>query len=164
MAAATWLAIGPARADVVTGPTLPADDDCPDGSQGASCMERGHGGFDHCAPRTCATDENCEEGEFCEDAQLCITYVDCYDYTADAGGTYSEPSVEGNCDASGACAVGVCESRRVCSARAVFDDAGCDCAVALPGRGGPGTAAGLALIAAALVLAIVPIARLRRDR
>lgn len=163
MAAGAWLATGPARADVVMGPSLPEDDDCPDGSEGASCMERGHGGADHCAPRTCVTDDECGDGEFCEEAQLCISYVQCYDYDSDAGGTYDEASVEGNCDGSGACAVGLCEARRVCSARPVFDDVGCDCAVALPGAGGPGTAAGLALIAAALGLALLPIVR-RRDR
>jgi hypothetical protein len=163
MAAGVWLALGPARADVVSGPSLPEDDDCPDGSQGASCSEYGHGGSDHCAPRTCVTDGECGDGEFCEDARLCITYMECYSYELD-GGTSSEPSVEGNCDESGSCDVGTCESRRVCTARTVFDDVGCDCAVALPGGGGPGTAAGLALIAAALVLAIAPIKRRLFDR
>lgn len=158
IAACTWLASRPASADVITGPTLPDRDECPDGSRDASCLDYGHGGG-HCAPRTCTSDEECAEGEVCEDARLCITYVECTHYDSDGGMTYdNEASVEGNCEEDGACEVGACESRRVCSGRAVFDDVGCDCAVALPG-GGAGTAAGLAFIAAALALAILPVKR-----
>jgi hypothetical protein len=111
------LAVTPARADVVP----PPPEDCPDGSDGATCH---WGGF--CAARTCSEADPCEAGMTCRELALCIETVDC-------GGWGHHPTdiVRASCEGGVGCRQGACQNVRVCSETTPPEDGG-------PGDTGPG--------------------------
>ncbi|MBI4704413.1 MAG: hypothetical protein HY744_25185, partial [Deltaproteobacteria bacterium] len=95
-----------ASADVVQEPP----EQCPAGSTGdtSHCGPR-------CAPRICTDVAQCAAGELCQPRALCLTQMECWPhYPEDAGPSYQD-KVEGPCPAQAPCAVGTCQTLKVCA-------------------------------------------------
>lgn len=131
------------RADVVGPP--PAS--CPAGSTPAT----GHSG-PRCEPTPdCTTDVSCSATGRCVDAMQCIETRGCGGLMPPDSAPCTVEHVVGPCDGAGACSVGTCRARRVCTTDAVGRGSGCACRIGAPARRSAGAA--LAVLAVALTVA-----------
>lgn len=134
----------PARADVVG----PPPDSCPLGSTPAT----GHSG-PRCSPSAdCTSDTACGTSSRCVDVMQCIETRACGGLMPPDSAPCTVEHVVGACDGAGACAVGVCRARRVCSPDAVGRGSGCSCRLG-PARD-PGTSVWLAALALGFALVL----------
>ncbi|EYF03630.1 Hypothetical protein CAP_5421 [Chondromyces apiculatus DSM 436] len=89
----------------------PPPDTCPDGSTPQTC----HGG-PYCAPRTCASENDCDAGELCVDRKLCLGELGCGGLLEPDAMPPMTPTITGTCEGTTACtAPATCTTMKVCA-------------------------------------------------
>ncbi len=154
------LGAGEARADVVG----PPPDDCPEGSEGATC----HGG-PFCRARGCMSDSDCDTGTTCKELPLCTGKIGCAgNIPPDADpNDFTQDKIEGPCPNGNECTAGsTCVKQKVCvgdggsSSSSSGSDGGCACGEAR----GAATGAGLGAVAFGIGAVVLASARRRQGR